>query len=244
MARGLHAARLAPPVAIRSADRKPRPVARGGDPALSACRSGHREQGCRRAARRRAPGPRTARRAGTGPPGARPRGRGSRRCRHGRFGQATALGRSPARLSGHDRGRGQPGRSRGGLGRIAGDAGRLRRHRVGFRVVPRGLSGLPARRRVQTVEPSTQRLSRGDPRGWRDRGGLARLVDLELLASSDERIAATNTQPPRLRENRAVLGLLALSVHAFFDFNHQIPANALLFTTMAAIAVARAEESR
>jgi O-antigen ligase len=41
-----------------------------------------------------------------------------------------------------------------------------------------------------------------------------------------------------------VLGLLALSVHALFDFNHQIPANALLFTTMAAIAVARAEESR
>ncbi len=35
-----------------------------------------------------------------------------------------------------------------------------------------------------------------------------------------------------------VLGLLALSVHALFDFNHQIPANALLFTTMAAVALA------
>jgi tetratricopeptide (TPR) repeat protein len=40
-----------------------------------------------------------------------------------------------------------------------------------------------------------------------------------------------------------LLGLGALSVHAAFDFNHQIPANALLFTTMAAVAVARAESS-
>jgi O-antigen ligase len=38
-----------------------------------------------------------------------------------------------------------------------------------------------------------------------------------------------------------VLGILALSVHALFDFNHQIPANGLLFTTMAAIAVSIAE---
>jgi O-antigen ligase len=35
------------------------------------------------------------------------------------------------------------------------------------------------------------------------------------------------------------LGLVALALHATFDFNHQIPANALLFTTLAAIAVAR-----
>jgi O-antigen ligase len=35
-----------------------------------------------------------------------------------------------------------------------------------------------------------------------------------------------------------VLGLIALSVHAFFDFNHQVPANALLFTTLAALAIA------
>ena len=38
-----------------------------------------------------------------------------------------------------------------------------------------------------------------------------------------------------------LLGLLVLAVHAIFDFNHQIPANALLFTTMAALALARAE---
>jgi O-antigen ligase len=38
-----------------------------------------------------------------------------------------------------------------------------------------------------------------------------------------------------------VLGLVALSAHALFDFNHQIPANALLFVTMAAICVARCE---
>lgn len=38
-----------------------------------------------------------------------------------------------------------------------------------------------------------------------------------------------------------LLGLLALFIHAAFDFNHQVPANALLFTTMAALAVARSE---
>lgn len=38
-----------------------------------------------------------------------------------------------------------------------------------------------------------------------------------------------------------LLGLAALFVHASFDFNHQIPANALLFTTLAAMAVARGE---
>jgi O-antigen ligase len=38
-----------------------------------------------------------------------------------------------------------------------------------------------------------------------------------------------------------LLGLGSLSVHALLDFNHQIPANALLFVAMAAIAVARAE---
>jgi hypothetical protein len=39
-----------------------------------------------------------------------------------------------------------------------------------------------------------------------------------------------------------VLGLISLSVHAFFDFNHQVPANALLFTTLAAIAIAPNED--
>jgi len=38
-----------------------------------------------------------------------------------------------------------------------------------------------------------------------------------------------------------LLGLAAMSVHALFDFNHQIPADALLFAVAAAIAVGRAE---
>jgi O-antigen ligase len=41
-----------------------------------------------------------------------------------------------------------------------------------------------------------------------------------------------------------LLGLAAISVHAFVDFNHQIPANALLFVSLAAIAVAARESSR
>jgi O-antigen ligase len=50
-----------------------------------------------------------------------------------------------------------------------------------------------------------------------------------------------NRGRPDLATAGLVLGLLALSVHAFFDFNHQVPANALLFTTLAAIAIAPGE---
>jgi O-antigen ligase len=38
-----------------------------------------------------------------------------------------------------------------------------------------------------------------------------------------------------------LIGLAALSIHALFDFNHQIPANGLLFIILAAMAVARSE---
>ena len=54
-------------------------------------------------------------------------------------------------------------------------------------------------------------------------------------------LGALRRRPRDSRDYAAVglvLGLTALSVHAFFDFNHQVPANALLFTTLAAIAIA------
>jgi O-antigen ligase len=38
-----------------------------------------------------------------------------------------------------------------------------------------------------------------------------------------------------------LIALAALFIHAGFDFNHQIPANALLFTVMAALVIARGE---
>ena len=38
-----------------------------------------------------------------------------------------------------------------------------------------------------------------------------------------------------------LLGVAAMSVHAVADFNHQIPANALLFVILAGILVSRAE---
>jgi tetratricopeptide (TPR) repeat protein/O-antigen ligase len=42
-----------------------------------------------------------------------------------------------------------------------------------------------------------------------------------------------------------LLGLLSLAVHAAFDFNHQVPANALLFVTLAAMVIPlRPEEAR
>jgi len=40
-----------------------------------------------------------------------------------------------------------------------------------------------------------------------------------------------------------LMGLGALSIHAFVDFNHQIPGNALLFVALGAMAVARGEVS-
>jgi len=40
-----------------------------------------------------------------------------------------------------------------------------------------------------------------------------------------------------------LIGLATISVHALFDFNHQIPANGLLFTILAAMAAARSESS-
>ena len=39
-----------------------------------------------------------------------------------------------------------------------------------------------------------------------------------------------------------VFGILSLAAHAIVDFNHQIPANALLFVTLAALALARSEK--
>lgn len=41
-----------------------------------------------------------------------------------------------------------------------------------------------------------------------------------------------------------VTGLILLSLHALWDFNHQIPANALLFVALAALALGRIEHSR
>jgi O-antigen ligase len=38
-----------------------------------------------------------------------------------------------------------------------------------------------------------------------------------------------------------LLGLASISVHAFIDFNHQVPANALVFVGLAGIAMAAAE---
>jgi len=47
----------------------------------------------------------------------------------------------------------------------------------------------------------------------------------------------------RLGRLGLALGLVSLSLHAVYDFNHQIPANALLFVVLAAFAVSRAESA-
>jgi O-antigen ligase len=57
------------------------------------------------------------------------------------------------------------------------------------------------------------------------------------LPGGRSRLAA---DPSRLG---ALLGVTSLAIHAFVEFNHQIPANALLFVVVAAIALPRREPS-
>ena len=76
-------------------------------------------------------------------------------------------------------------------------------------------------------------------------GAIAALLVVWLIWNYWRRaLGALKRTPHGSRDYAAiglVLGLIALSVHAFFDFNHQVPANALLFTTLAAIAIAPRE---
>jgi O-antigen ligase len=65
---------------------------------------------------------------------------------------------------------------------------------------------------------------------WLALGFWSRALDRSVLRLSD---GVVNPEHVGL-----LLGLAALSVHAILDFNHQIPANALLFVTLAAMAVA------
>jgi len=58
-----------------------------------------------------------------------------------------------------------------------------------------------------------------------------------LLRSSGEE----RTGYRSLSRSGLLLGLASLSVHAFVDFNHQIPANALIFVTLAAIVPVRTD---
>ncbi len=54
----------------------------------------------------------------------------------------------------------------------------------------------------------------------------------------------SETRPDSLERFGLVLGVLSLFLHATVDFNHQIPANALLFVTLAALATAAGERAR
>jgi len=77
-------------------------------------------------------------------------------------------------------------------------------------------------------------------------GGLvAALLVIWLTWNYWRRVLRVMRRAPRTTRDYAsiglVLGLIALSLHAFVDFNHQVPANALLFTTLAALAVAPRE---
>ena len=76
-----------------------------------------------------------------------------------------------------------------------------------------------------------------------DGGLVAALLVLMLVYGFWRRVLAPSalraTDGLDLEQIGVALGLAALSLHAAFDFNHQIPANALLFVTLAAVAWSR-----
>lgn len=71
---------------------------------------------------------------------------------------------------------------------------------------------------------------------WLALGFLRRVLSRASLRDARGRVDAAQLG--------LLLGLATLAVHAAFDFNHQIPANGLLFVTLAALAVARVDEVR
>jgi O-antigen ligase len=76
-------------------------------------------------------------------------------------------------------------------------------------------------------------------------GAIAAVLVLWLIVAYWRRALRGTSRPAGAGVDPEALGLLlglaALSIHAVVDFNHQIPANALMFTTLAAVAVARGE---
>ena len=112
-------------------------------------------------------------------------------------------------------------------------------------------SGLGAFRAVFTAY-----LPRGESEGWLQAhsdwielvlgGGLVALglvlAQTVLYAIRVVRAIGASARSARpVAGLGAVLGVAAITLHAFVDFNHQIPANALLFVAVAAIAIAPAE---
>jgi len=76
-------------------------------------------------------------------------------------------------------------------------------------------------------------------------GAIGTGLLLWLLGGYARRAARRLADARRAADGATVglgLGLVALTAHALFDFNHQIPANALLFVVLAALAVAGADD--
>jgi len=79
-------------------------------------------------------------------------------------------------------------------------------------------------------------------------GAVAAILLAWLICGWAVRLGRLGTRRLAGRESLAsaglLVGLIVLSLHASWDFNHQIPANALLFVTLAGMAVARVDEAR
>jgi cell division protein FtsW (lipid II flippase) len=64
-----------------------------------------------------------------------------------------------------------------------------------------------------------------------------------LVVAIVTRAKGLGSRSARIEHLGIAIGLASLAVHALVDFNHQIPANALTFVTIAAIATSRSPES-
>jgi len=65
-----------------------------------------------------------------------------------------------------------------------------------------------------------------------------------LAYAATARLRAAASRGEHLERVGLAVGLTSLAVHAFVDFNHQIPANALLFVALGAFATSESRMSR
>jgi O-antigen ligase len=74
-------------------------------------------------------------------------------------------------------------------------------------------------------------------------GALILWLGWGFVSRAIRRLLATRNPGTRLTRAGVVLGIGSLCLHAVVDFNHQIPANALLFVVVSALAAATPEET-
>jgi hypothetical protein len=65
-----------------------------------------------------------------------------------------------------------------------------------------------------------------------------------VAIAATSRLRAVSSRAARIEQIGLLIGLGSLAVHAAVDFNHQIPANALLFVVLGVFATSQVRASR